>query len=254
MAYTSYISAGLQRERKEAREELWGGFEVFLYNPTWEPCDAQMTIYFEGREPHTIDNPIHLAPKCSYLQVTNNTAPDVLKDVGFWGAKYETNVPMIPILIFATGGFGGEGLDGSLTGGVTHFLGTDLSVDWILPNSIWRTQPAQMGGSPLAPPAFSEFEITYLLNPGPRDAVVTIALQYRSLPHAKVHLTVPAQRLLTWRNHGRVAPDEPYAMRILASEPINTSAVRYLHDPAGLAEKGVFVRCGMPAVPTPITE
>ena len=254
MPYTSFISAGIQKERTEARNQLSGGFEVFLYNPTWEPCDTRMTIYFEGREPHTLEKPIHIPPKWSFLQVAGNTAPDVMRDAGFWGARYESSVPMIPILISFTGGFGGEGLDASLTGGVTHFLGTDLATLWTLPNSIWRTRPGGVDSNPLAPPPFNEFEVIYLLNPGPRDAHVTLALQYRNLPAAAVELAVGAERVLAWRNDGQVAANEPHAVRITSSEPLSTSAVRYLHDPAGPAEKGVFVRCGMPAVPGPINE
>jgi hypothetical protein len=161
---------------------------------------------------------------------------------------------MIPILIFGTGGFGGEGLDASLTGGVTHFLGTGLDTLWTFPNAIWRTQPARVVDNPLVPPPFCEFELIYLLNPGPRDAQVTLTLQYRNLSPATLALTVPAERVLTWGNQDQVEPDQPYAVQIAASDPISTSSVRYLHDPAGRAAKGVFVRCGMPAVPGPINE
>jgi len=254
MSYTSFISAGIQKERTGRKDQLWGGYEVFLYNPTWEPCDTKMTVYFEGREPYALEKPIHIPPKWSFLQVTSNTAPEVLKDVGFWGARYESNVPMVPVLIFGTGGFGGEGLDASLTGGVTHFLGTDLSKLWYFANSIWRTRPARVDDNPLAPRPLCEFEIVYLLNPGSRDAEAILTLQYRNQPPAVVPLTLPAERLVTWRNEGQVVADAPYAVRIESREPISSSAVRYLYDPAGLAEKGVFVRCGMPAVPGPITD
>lgn len=111
---------------------------------------------------------------------------------------------MIPILIFGTGGFGGEGLDASLTGGVTHFLGTDLHPLWYLPNGVWRTHQGETEENPLVPPPFSEFEITYCLNPGQRDAKVAMTLQYRNLDHVTLDFTAPAERLLTWNNYEQV--------------------------------------------------
>jgi hypothetical protein len=147
---------------------------------------------------------------------------------------------MIPILIFGTGGFGGEGLDASLTGGVTHFLGTDLHPLWYLPNGVWRTHQGETEENPLVPPPFSEFEITYCLNPGQRDAKVAMTLQYRNLDHVTLDFTAPAERLLTWNNYEQVPVNQPYGVKIAASEPIAVSAVRYVYDPRGLAEKGIF--------------
>jgi hypothetical protein len=83
---------------------------------------------------------------------------------------------------------------------------------------------------------------------------VTLGLQYRNLPAGALELAVGAERVLAWRNDGQVTPNEPYAVRITSSEPVSASAVRYLHDPAGLAQRSVFVRCAMPAVAGPITE
>ena len=254
MSYQSYVSAGIQKDRGDSLDRLFGGYEVFLYNPTWKPCDTRMTIYFEAREPYELPDAIHIPPKWSFLQHTANTVPEVLRDAGFWGARYESTVPMIPILIFGTGGFGGEGLDASLTGGVTHFLGTDLHDQWVFPNALWRVTPVAPGTNPLTPPPFAEFEIMYLLNPTERDAEVTLTLQYRNLAHETISLLVPAQRVLTWCNYDQVSPDEPFAVRVVSSEAISASAVRYLHDPQGLTEKGVFVRAGMAGVPGPISE
>jgi len=254
MPHTSYISAGIEKEFTSA-DQLSGGFEVFLYNPTWEPCDTRMTIYFEGREPYALQDPIHVPPKWSFLQTSRNTAPEVLENVGFWGARYESNVPLIPILIFGSGGFGERGRDASMTGGVTHFLGTGLHTLWHFPNGIWRTQPTAVEDeNPLAPPPFSEFEVYYFLNPGQRDTEVTMTLQYRDLEHVTLRLQLEAQRLLTWSNYQQVPVDQPYGVKIAATEPITTSATRYLYDPQGLAKKGIFVRAGMAAVPGPITE
>jgi hypothetical protein len=254
MKYISYVSAGIERD-PTSNDQLFGGFEVFLYNPTWEPCDTRMTIYFEDREPFVLPEPIHIPPKWSFLQTSRNTVPDVLHNVGFWGAKYESNVPLIPILIFGTGGFGGEGRDASLTGGVTHFLGTDLHTLWYFPNGIWRTCSAPVDTTnPLLPPPFSEFEVYYFLNPGEHDAEVTMVLQYRELEHATLRFRVPAQRLFTWSNYGKVPENQPYGVKVAATAPITTCATRYLYDPAGPAAKGIFVRAGMAAVPGPITE
>lgn len=248
MAYTSYISAGIQKDAN-AGGQLFGGFEVFLYNPTWTPCDTRMTIYFEDREPFVLPEPIHVPPKWSFLQTSRNTAREVLHNVGFWGAKYESNVPLIPILIFATGGWSTP-----LSGGVTHFLATDLHTLWYFPNGVWRTcaAPAE-ADNPLLPPPFNEFEIYYFLNPGPREAEVTMTLQYRELEHVTLNFKVAAERLFTWNCYGQVAENQPYGVKVTATEPISTCAVRYLYDPAGI-EKGIFVRAGMAAVPGPVTE
>jgi len=252
MQYESYISAGIERD-DAPRDQLWGGYEVFLYNPTWTPCDTRMTIYFQDREPFTLPDAIHIPPKWSFLQHSRNTVPEVLKDVGFWGAKYESNVPLIPILIFATGGFGEEGRDASLTGGVTHFLGTALHTQWILPNCVWRTHRGTRDPNPFVPPPFSEYEMVYVLNPNAESARVEVTLQYRDLPHATLTWEVAARRLLTWSNYEQVPANQPYAARITSNQPVTVSAVRYMYDPQGLAAKGIFVRAGMAAIPGPIT-
>lgn len=252
MRYVSYISAGIEREAGP-RDQLWGGYEVFLYNPTWTPCDTRMTIYFQDREPFVLADPIHIPPKWSFLQHSRNTVPEVLHNAGFWGAKYESNVPMIPILIFATGGFGEQGRDASLAGGVTHFLGTDLHTQWVLPNCVWRTHTGARDPNPFVPPPFSEYEVVYVLNPNEDRAQVEVTLQYRDLPHTTLTFEVAPQRLFTWSNYEQVAVNQPYAARISASQPITVSAVRYLYDPAGMGEKGIFVRAGMAAIPGPIT-
>ena len=89
MAYTTYVSAGIQRERTASRGEIWGGFEVFLYNPTWEPCDTRMTIYFEHREPHA-ENPF----KCSgaAFRAERTVVPEAALDVAHQFGPVNLNV------------------------------------------------------------------------------------------------------------------------------------------------------------------
>ena len=253
MTYTSYISAGIEKG-STARDQLSGGYEVFLYNPTWEPCDTRMTIYFEDRDPYVLEKAIHIPPKWSYLQHSRNTVPEIFGDAAFWGAKYESNVPVIPVLICFTGGFGGRGEDVSLSGGVTHFLGTGLDALWTFPNGIRTEHLGKPVDSSMIPPPFSEFEIYHFLNPNPHTAEVAMTLQYRDIEHTTIMIWVPPQRLVTWNNLTNAPANQPYAVKVVSDVPIASAATRYVYDPQGLGHKGIFVRAGMAGIPGPIAD
>jgi hypothetical protein len=248
MLYENYLSSGFTHSpTKEDRRR--GGGELVLYNPTPEPCEATMTVYFADREPEILP-PTQVKPETNALVVMPGLAPEVFTDCGFWGAKVLSTTPLMLNFI-----------DGirvvvdrpKFRGGCTNFHGTKLHQEWHFPDGLWLEWNKYYDGDlSKAPWPFNELEYYHFLNPNPRDVEIEMTLQYRNLEPATMHFTVKAERVFAWDNLDKVPYNQPYAVKVLSSDPISASAVRYIYGLRGLDEWGMTVHCAMYGVPGPI--
>jgi hypothetical protein len=251
MNFIRYISAGIAREASPL-DQIHGGFEVLLYNPSRTAARVQMTIYFEDRPPHTLSEAISIDPFCSFLQVTSNTDPEVIQNSGVWGAKYESDVPLVPILISASGDWQKESPSSVFSGGVTHLLGTGLFKEWHFPHGIYKPAApvAKLNRALPISEQFSEMELYCILNPGPEPAEVVLEIHFPDGHYETCREKASAQRLLVWSNLGKAAPNTLYAMKITSSQPVAVSALRCVFD-AREGMRSAAVRAGIPGIPVP---
>jgi hypothetical protein len=236
---------------RSAEDDLTGMTEIILYNPLNKVCQTQITVYFQDREPHTLE-PIEVAPERNMLLVMPDMDPEVFNDCGFWGAKFLSTTPLIVDLI---DGLSYHHEDDTFKGGCTNFLGTKLHKEWHFADGLWlEWKRYHKGDTSKAPFPFNEIEYYYFLNPGPRDANVDMTLRYRYLEHTTFHLRVPAERLYVWRNFEKIPYNQPYAVKVVSTEPISTSSTRFIYGLNGFEEWGLHTHCAMPAEPGPITK
>jgi hypothetical protein len=231
--------------------EIWGITEVILYNPTPERCQTVMTAYFENRPPYTFA-PIEVAPERNMLLVMPNLDPAVFTDCGFWGARFESTTPLV---VDQIEGFYLEHPDDTFKGGCTNVLGMKLHKEWHFADGFWLEHKRNLKGDiAKAPFPFNEIEYYYFLNPGSRDAKVDMTLRFRRIEHITFHLTVPAEREFVWCNYEKIPYHQPYAVKVVSTEPIATTSTRMIYGLNGFEDWGLTTHCAMPAEPGPITE
>jgi hypothetical protein len=251
MMYENYLSSGFSHQA--TKEDPRRGFaELRLYNPTPQPCEATMTVYFVDQEPQTLP-PIPVEGRgYACFNDMPTMAPEVFTDCGFWGAKFLSTTPLIVIRI---GGVRIMPEKPRFRGGAMNFHGTKLHKEWHFPNGVWRDWNRYYDGDPSkAPNPFNEMESYHFLNPNPQNAEVAMTLRYRELEPTTMHFTVSAERVFVWENMEKIPNNQPYAVKIVSSEPISTAGVRYIYGLRGLDEWGMQVHCHMYGVPGPITE
>ncbi len=252
MMYENYVSSGICK--KPTRQDTLDGMtELLLYNPTDRPSAITMTVFFADRAPHTFE-PVDLPAESNRVLVMPDMERTVFEDCGFWGARFESTTPLVVILIDLVGALTNPCPDAAFKGGVTHFLGTKLHTQWHFADGLWldwkRFYHGDLGKAPFP---YNELEYYYVLNPGPHDAQVEMTLQYRHLDHATVLLSVPARRVAVWCNYEQVPYNQPYGVKLLSTEPIATTSVRYIYGLNGFADWGLNLHFGMPAEPGSIT-
>lgn len=247
-----YVAGGICK--KPTRPEALDGYtELLLYNPADHAAEITMTVYFEDRPPHTFA-PLDLAAESNRVLVMPDMDRAIFEDCGFWGARYVSTTPLIVVLIDLVGSLANPCPDPAFKGGVTHFLGTRLHTQWHFADGVWLDHTRFHGGDMARASAPSnELEYYYFLNPGPRDARLEMALHYRYLAHTTIPLTVPAGKTLAWCNYEQIPANQPYGVKLTASEPVSTTSIRYIYGLDGLGEWGLNIHMGMPAEPGPIT-
>lgn len=248
--YRTYISNGCAKTATKVGD-MRGGQELLLYNPTSVPCQATMTAYFENRPPHTL-GPMEVPAKANILRLVPKMDMAVFGDCGFWGAEFESNTYLVADPI---GGMSYHHPDATFGGGCPTFWSTDLHDQWHYADGLWlEWKRYYKGDLSKAPFPFNELEYYYFLNPGRKDAAVDMTLQFRNMEHATFHLKVPAERVRVWCNYEKIPYNQPYGVKIVATEPITTSSVRYIYGLNGFEEWGLKAHCAMYPVPGPITE
>jgi hypothetical protein len=234
-----------------APPNLTGATEMVLYNPTEEPCQATLTVYFLEHEPYTFE-PIDVPAERNVGLTMPEWDPTVFEDVGFWGARVVSTTPLVAVLSDTLMYYHEND---TFKGGSTHFLGTKLNKQWHFADGLWlEWKRFHKGDVSKAPFPFNEIEYYYFLNPGPREAKVDMTLQYRFIEHTTFHLRVPAERVYVWCNYEKIPYNQAYGVKVVSTEPISTASTRFIYGVNGLEEWGLTPHTGMPAEPGPITE
>jgi hypothetical protein len=248
--YENYLSSGFCHE-PTAEDPRGGVTELVLYNPTSKVSEATLTVYFEDREPCSLSS-ITVQAETNALAVMPRVAPEVFADCGFWGARVLSTTPLVLNVI---GGVHITRGKRTFSGGVTNFRGTKLHHQWHFPDGLWlEWKKFHQGDVAKAKFPFNELEHYHFLNPHPRDAEVTMTLQFRTREQTTMHFTVKAERMFIWENIEKVPHNRPYGVKIVSSESISTSAVRYVYGLHGLEEWGMQVHCAMWGVPGPLID
>jgi len=248
MAFETYLSSGYCHEAA-ANDPRHGIAELVLYNPLPAPCAATVTAYFQERAPHTLP-PVQVQPETNALLILPRDAPAIFTDCGFWGARVASVTPLVV-----------NGIDGvnvtvggpMFSGACTTFRGTKLHHEWHYPDGLWlEWNKHYKGDLSKAPFPFNELEHYHFLNPHPRDAHVEMTLRFTQHEQTTLRFAVPAERVLVWDNLDKVPFNRGYGVKIVADQPISTSAVRYIYGLRGVDEWGMHVHCAMYGVPGPI--
>jgi hypothetical protein len=223
----------------DGQDDRYGLSELVLYNPNGAPADVHMTLYFEDAPPVELDEQITVPPGSNVLRVFPEDLPELLANRGHWGARYRSTQRLIVNAITLDGI---HHPDARYQGGVESVMATPLSREWYYADGVqldWVKH--HRGDASKAPFPFNELEYYHFLNPNSEPVSLTIDLQYRSLPHDSIQLTVPAQRVATWNAGQHAANCEAFGVRIDSDAPIATSYVRYVYGLDGIDEWGMHV-------------
>jgi hypothetical protein len=256
----TYYTLGGISKRPTTPDRLCGWTEVFFYNPTSLPCQATITGYFEQLDSITFDREIKVAPFDNGLFVMPDGGdmgfyPELFKDVGFWGLRFDTSTILDIVTIQINGAKDELIKKNTFKGGVSHLLAGELSTQWHFADGYWLYFTGELKEKIAKGPfPFNELEVYYFLNPNPESAKVDLILQFRNLEPQTIHLEVPAGRVSIWRNDGQIPYNQPYGVTILASLPIATTSARYIYSLEGFSDWGINLHCGMPPQVGPITE
>jgi hypothetical protein len=246
VAYEYYTSAGFCM--KEKGNGTPAGFaEVILYNPSGRDAEVALTAYFADKAPHAFE-PVRVRAGRNHLLVMPDMAPEVFGDCGHWGGRFTSTTPLV---VEPIGSYSLWHETDTYKGGCPNFMGTKLHTQWRFADGLWIVQ--EHPDTSFWP--FNELEHYYFLNPGPREAKLDIELQFRGIEHMRFNLTVPAERLIVWNNYRRIPYNQPYGMKVLSSEPVSASSIRFVYGMrGGFGEWGIQPHCAMPGIPGPVTQ
>lgn len=248
---TCYALGGLSR-LPSAPDTLNGWTEVFVYNPTGADATAVVTAYFEDRPPVQLSQPLSLAAKQSTVLVMpdDNRRPDPFDNAGFWALKLESGTTLDTVVIQVTGPLNAMPRDTMYKGGVSHLLAIDLHRHWHFAHGLWLDNAHEMPRK-VASDAdrFNKLQMYYFLNPGRADAHARMNFHYGDPDRPVIDLTVPAERLVVWRNDHKVKPNQSYGLSVIADAPIAATSIRYIYSLAGLDDWGMHLHCAMPGQP-----
>ena len=253
MANVCYGLAGLSQE-PASLDQVAGWTEVFMYNPTHSPNEVRVTAYFEEKDPFSFPDVYQIAPQTSALFVMPEVAPVAFDNTGFCGLRFESTRHLDPIMIQLNGSQATLTELPAFKGGCSHLLGVGLASEWHFADGLWLDwKRFYQGDLSKAPFPFNQLENYFFLNPGSAEARVELILQYRNIERDTVHLTVAPGRCLAWCNYEKVPYNQPYAVKIVSSDPIAASSARYVYGLNGPGEWGINLHCGMPGQPGPYT-
>lgn len=251
MSYESYYASGFCHA-PTPEDPRRGIPEIILYNPTNEPSQAVMTLYFTDREPLTLD-PVTVKPETNALVVFPNFKPELLADCGFFGSKTVSTTPLVTNYI----NIGAQATHNPphYAGGCANFHATKLHREWHFPDGLWLEWNKALNGEiEKAPFPFNELEHYYILNPGRKAAEVDMLLRFHEIEDMKFHFTVPAERVFVWENIDKVPYHKGYTVKISSSEPVSCSSLRFIYGLRGLDEWGMNVHVTQWGVPGPIVD
>jgi hypothetical protein len=228
-----------------SQDPRWGLPEIVFYNPTPQPCEAIMTVYFSERSPIKLPM-ISIKAETNQLIVLPDYAPTLVTDAGWCGFKIQSTTPL---LINQVNGLRIMSPDPQFRGGCTNFHGRKLSSTWRIPDGLWLEWNKHFQGDlSKAPFPFNESEFYHFLNPHPHDVEVEMIIRYRRKEPEGHKILLKAERVWVWDNMDQVEPVHGYTIFIESSTPIAVEAVRNIYGLRGLDEWGLTVHCAMYAI------
>ncbi len=261
--YEGYVSSGYNHEptHEDPRE---GRAELVLYNPTPKPVEATVTVYFSDRAPATLAA-VPVKPETNARLVTPDVAPEVFTNCGFWGARVTSATPLILNLISSARI---RHPKPRFSGADMNFQDTKLHKEWFYGDGLWlEWNKFYKGDLSKAPFPFNELEYYHFLNPNPRDAQIEMRIKYSDRDAHDINRpegvigstqtqrwTLKAERVLVWSNLEQVPYCVPFTARVYSSEPITTTAVRYIYGLRGFDEWGLQPHMDLWAIPGPLPE
>lgn len=247
--YEYYLPSGFIHT-PTAEDPRRGAPEIVLYNPTSQPCDAIMTVYFTDQPPQQLPV-VRVKAETNELVVMPDFAPEILKDAGWCGFKVSATTPL---MINHINGQRWVVPNPQFRGGCTNFHGRKLATTWRIPDGLWLEWNIHFNGDlSKAPFPFNESEFYHFLNPHPQDVEMEMIIRYRQKEPDVRKIVLSAERVWVWDNLGQVEPVHGYTVFVNASQPIAVEAVRNLYGLTGLQEWGLVVHCAMYAISGPVS-
>jgi hypothetical protein len=236
------------RERRRKRTGATAG-ELRIFNPTRIGCDVRITLYFEDRAPIELP-PQRLEPNSNQLLlVLPKMFPEILTDVGAWGARIAADVPLITDHILGAGISSRTPNDPRFRGGVADSLAEPRASNlWYFGDGI-RLQYEDPDNAPYP---FNELEWYHILNASPRDADVTMHSLYADGESETFTIRVPSERVKMFSNEEIARKNAPYGIKFTSTEPVVIQSERLIYGTRSIDEWGLHMHTARPGVAGPL--
>jgi hypothetical protein len=195
---------------------------LLLFNPGPEAVRADVTVYYEDREPETF------ALKAGPGTTTASAIAEwPVVPQGRFALGVVTSEPVVAQATIAWDNTGGNLETGAATkspGGVREAASSYLAIPqladrWYLADGIVMDDERYW---------VRETETTLVLNPGDRDADVKLSTFYRPLARHQ-HVQVPARRLAAIRMDDLAFANHHYGLRITSDRPVAAQSRRVVY-------------------------
>lgn len=243
-----YIANGYSRNATE-QDRRYGRGELRIFNPTQFDTSVYVKVYFENKPP--VDLPAHEldAHSNKLLLVIPKKFPEIFNDVGAWGARIVSDVPVIVDHILGGGIASPQPNDTRFRGGVSDQLAqTRTSSVWYFGDG-FRLHYAEPDKAPYP---FNEIEWYHILNPNKRDADVTMHCLYGEDRVDVFTFRVNAERVKLISNEDIVRPNIPYGIKFTSNEPVVIQSERLIYGLHSKDEWGMHMHTARPGLPGPL--
>jgi len=224
MSTVNYIADGyeLLKEGSPNMQSTW----ICLFNPTKHDADLTVTFYYEDQKPtHT---KLKLLSQCrSNLHTAE--CKELVKDKRYGVRILSTE----PIVVQSTVGYyGPEDKHDWYTRGMTSTLAaTALSKVWYYADGIIIDRPNQR---------LKESEWAFILNPGKKDAQVTLTTYYTDQTKDVCKFMTPQERLKVVFLDDILIKNKSYGARFVSTEPIAVQETREIWEEDRIVKRSAF--------------
>ena len=246
--HVAYIANGFCNT-SEAPGDMWGLCELRFWNPTHRPTSVRMTVYYTDKPPVELP-PYEIGAEANPLLVFPRNYTEHFQDCGPWGMRLVSDTMLMADHILSARRNGPPD-NVKYRGGVGDtLLKTRLARLWYFSDGI-RINQKPLNPKSLFP--FHEFEWYHILNPGKRDAHVTMRCVYGAGKNEDLKYTVGAERVLMYDNYAMCFDRTVcYGIRFMSDEPVIVESERIIYGLNGLDEWGAQIHCQRPGLPAPL--
>lgn len=246
MPSVSYLANGFCKETDKVGE--YRGFsELRFWNPTERATTVRMTVYYSDKPPARLPDLEIKALRNPLLVIPRDDYTEFFKDCGAWGMKIVSDTVLMLDHIMSTGRQGPPD-NVKFAGGCNDILAkTRLSRLWYFADGlrlVWEPETA--------PFPFNEFEWYHILNPGKRDAHVTMNCYYGDGTRETYEYEVGAERVLMIDNYEMVKPNNAFGIKFVSDLPVVVESERYIYGLHSMEEWGATNHCPRPGLPAPL--